>query len=89
VELRDGGLRIGVTSHRDERKTARFAGEFVLDEQHFGDRAGLREEILQIGLGRVEREVAHVEFVTHVIFCSVGLSAVFGDGSRSSVSSRH
>ena len=88
VELRDRILRIGIAAHGHEREAARFAGEFVLHQHHFGHGTGLREIILEISLRRVEGEISNVEFVAHVML-SVGLSADFGDGSRKSVSSRH
>jgi len=66
MELRDCVLRIGVVRHGDEREAARFAGEFVLHEEDFGHGTDLCKIILEVRLGRVEREVAHVEFVTHV-----------------------
>jgi hypothetical protein len=69
VQLIDGILCVVVARHGDEREAARFAGEFVLDEHHFADRAGRGEEILEVGLSGVEREVPHVEFRAHGLAC--------------------
>ena len=41
IELRDGRLSVRLSTHRDEGEAARLAGEFVLHERHFRDRAGL------------------------------------------------
>jgi hypothetical protein len=65
VELVDGVLCICFACHGDESESARFAGEFILHQHHFADGSGLCEEILEIGLGRVEREVPDVEFCAH------------------------
>ena len=67
MEVGDGSLRVCVGPHGHEREAAGFAGEFVLDEKHFADRTCLREIVLQVGLSRVEGQIAHVEFVAHLI----------------------
>jgi hypothetical protein len=67
MELRDRRLRIGIIAHGDECKSARLAGELVLHQQHFRYRSRLREIILKVRLRCIEGEVAHVEFVAHVI----------------------
>ena len=41
VELRDGSLSVRFSAHRDKGKAAGLAGEFILHERDFGDRAGL------------------------------------------------
>jgi len=67
VKHGDGLLRVFIRRHGDEGEAAGFAGEFVLHKHDFGDRASLREVVLEIGLGRVERQVADVEFITHLV----------------------
>ena len=41
VELRDGSLSVRFSAHRDKGEAAGLAGEFILHERDFGDRAGL------------------------------------------------
>src|SRR5437016_6043886 len=41
IEFGDGILSVLLGTHRHKSKAARFAGEFVLHERHFLDRAGL------------------------------------------------
>src|SRR2546430_1868459 len=41
VELRDGVLSVLIRTHRHKGKAARFAGEFILHERYFLDRASL------------------------------------------------
>jgi hypothetical protein len=53
-------LRIGFIAHCDKGKAARFAGEFVLHEGDFGDRARLREKILEVGFGGIEGKISDV-----------------------------
>jgi localization factor PodJL len=60
IEIGDRFLRIGFISHGDKSEAARFAGEFVLHESDFGDRARLREEVLEIGFGGVEGKISDV-----------------------------
>ena len=67
MEVGDGSLRVCVGPHGHEREAAGFAGEFVLDEKDFAHWTRLREIILQVGLSRVEGQIAHVEFVAHLI----------------------
>ena len=69
MELRDRILRIGFTGHRHEGEAAGFAGEFVLHEHYFAHCPGLGEEVLEIWLGGVEREVPDVEFGAHGLVC--------------------
>jgi hypothetical protein len=68
MKLRDRGLRVSVAAHGDKGEPTRFAGEFVLHQQHFRDRTGLCEIILEIGFRRIEREISDVEFVSHLMF---------------------
>jgi hypothetical protein len=65
MKLIDCVLRVCFASHRNESESARFSREFILDQHHFAHSSGLREEILKIGLGRIEREVPDVEFCAH------------------------
>jgi hypothetical protein len=65
-------LRFRIAPHGYEGEAARFAGELILDQQHFANRSGLRKEVLEIGLGGIERKVPHVKFGAHF-----GLSAFF------------
>jgi hypothetical protein len=67
VKLGDRSLRVLIGTHGDECESAGFAGEFVLDEKDFAHRTSLREIVLQVGLGRIERQIADVEFVAHLI----------------------
>jgi hypothetical protein len=67
VKLRDRVLRIGVAAHGHECKAAGFPRKFILDKHDLRNRPGLGKKVLEIGLRRVEREIAHVEFVTHVM----------------------
>jgi hypothetical protein len=65
VHLIDCCLSFLVRRHSDEGEATRAACEFVLHQHDFGDRAALREQVLNGNLGRVERQVADIEFVTH------------------------
>jgi hypothetical protein len=65
IELGDGVLRIGLGCHRHKSKSAGFAREFILHEQHLGDCAGLRKHILQLEFRRRERKVAYVQSISH------------------------
>lgn len=65
VKLIDCRLSFLVGGHGYEGESARAACEFVLHQHDFGYRATLREQVLNGNLGRVERQVADIEFVTH------------------------
>ena len=65
VELIDRCLSRLVRVHRDEGESARAACEFVLHQHDFGNRAALREQVLNCDFGRIERQIADIEFVTH------------------------
>ena len=67
VELIDRCLSRLVRVHRDEGESARAACEFVLHQHDFGNRAALREQVLNCDFGRIERQIADIEFVTHDI----------------------
>ena len=67
MELSDRVLSFLIANHSDEREAARFTGELVLNQQDLADSARLREVVLQIGLGGIEGQISHVEFVAHLI----------------------
>jgi hypothetical protein len=46
--------------HGHKRETARFAGEFILHQRDFLNRARLGEKILEIRFGCVEGKIAYV-----------------------------
>jgi len=60
IEFADGALSVLLRSHRDKGKSAGLAGEFVLHERHFLDRAGLRKKLLQFVFRRIEGKIAYV-----------------------------
>jgi hypothetical protein len=66
VEFLDRLLRILFRGHGHEGKAARLPGELVLHERDFLHRACLGEEILEIGLRRVEGKISYVEFCSHL-----------------------
>ena len=49
-------------THRDEREPARFAREPVQNQMDFAHGAVLFEQILQIVLGGLKREITYVHF---------------------------
>src|SRR5262245_55435031 len=57
VEALDG--RVGVLSaiHLHKPKAARLAGELIHDDVDRGDGSHLAEQILQVGIGRIKREI--------------------------------
>ena len=71
MKLGDGVRRVRIARHGDECEAAGFTGQFVLHEHDFGDRASLREVVLEIGFGRVERQVPDIEFITHLVLFGV------------------
>jgi hypothetical protein len=64
--LRHRVLRILIRDHGHECEAARFAGELILNQHHFFHGSHRAEEILEFGFRGVEREVPHVEFITHL-----------------------
>ena len=66
MKHRDRLLGISIARHRDEREPTGFASEFVLHEHDFSNRARLSEVILEIGFRRVKRQIADIEFITHL-----------------------
>jgi hypothetical protein len=60
VELLDGILRILVRTHRHESKSARLACEFILHKHDILHSTSLREEVLKVGLRRIERKIPNV-----------------------------
>jgi hypothetical protein len=60
IEFCDSFLRVCLGRHSDERKTARFTGEFILHQGDFLHRASLRKEILKISFRRVEGKISYV-----------------------------
>jgi hypothetical protein len=71
VEKADGLLGFFCGRHRHEAKAAGFAGEFILHQSGFGDRAGLGEMILKIVFGGIEGKISDVEFSGHIVICSI------------------
>src|SRR5262245_6991391 len=68
VELRDGGLGVGIGSHRDERESTGPPGLAVARDGNLFDGPTVRSErSLQCVLGGGEVEVADVELATHGI----------------------
>jgi hypothetical protein len=58
-------------SHLDEPEAAGAAGVTIVDDLSLGDLAVLREELLEIGRGSVEREITHVDVAGHC--CSLAI----------------
>jgi hypothetical protein len=71
VELSDGVLCVGFRGHGHKSKSAGFAGEFILHQQHFGHSTGLREHVLQLQLRGRERQVAYVQSISHISLLTV------------------
>jgi hypothetical protein len=65
VEALDGRLRLGIRAHLDEAESLAPARLAVLD--HLGALHGpeLREQLLEIRLVDLIRQVAHIQFLTH------------------------
>lgn len=60
VKFLDGAGCVCSFRHGDEAETTRFAGHAVLHEENFLDGANGGEEVLEVGFGRLEREVTDV-----------------------------
>jgi hypothetical protein len=65
VKRIDGILRLLLCGHGHKSIAAGFSREFVDHQRHFADSASLAEEILQVGFGDCEGEIAHVESIAH------------------------
>jgi hypothetical protein len=60
IQIRDRLLRVRFGRHGHERKTARFASEFILHQRDFLDCARRGEKVLEIWFGCVEGKIAYV-----------------------------
>src|SRR5262245_32709860 len=78
AELVDRGLALGLRRHLDEPEAARAARVTVGDDAAAVDRAGLREELAQIVLGRLERKVTNVQFHVSQILKKMGIGRLRG-----------
>jgi hypothetical protein len=60
VELLNSILCILLRAHRHEGKSARLAREFILHKHDILHSTSLREEVLKVGLRRIERKIPNV-----------------------------
>ena len=67
VEKADGLLGFFSGGHRDEAKSAGFAGEFILHQSSLRDGASLGEMILKIVFGGFEGKIPDVKFSGHIL----------------------
>jgi hypothetical protein len=72
-----GGLFLG--SHFDEREPTGLVGHLVQDEVAGGDIAGRFEEVQDVSLGGVERQVTDEQLCSHFTLPFVSLGEFSGD----------
>src|SRR5262245_34710240 len=61
VKRLDRRLALGVVGHRDEPESTRAAGFAIGDDRRLADLAVLREEVVQVLIGGLVRQVADVD----------------------------
>jgi len=79
VEFGDGFGGLFLRSHFDECEPTGLVGHLVQDERAGGDVADRLEEVHNVSLGSVERQVADEQLCSHFAFSFVSLGGFGGD----------
>jgi hypothetical protein len=79
VECFDSGIGSFLGLHGDKSETARAATEFIFDDIDLRHRAMRAEQVAELLLRGIEREVSYKQFCTHDAFAYrfTGLSKLF------------